>query len=376
VAEPRRILHIQKATGIAGAERHLLTLLEHVDRSRFAFDFLLLIESVENVREYKRLLEGLDVPTATVRIRRHIDPRCLWDVLRFIRRGRYDIVHTHLVHGDLYGTVAAKLAGVPHVLSSKHGYNDFEANSRAYRINGVLERYVDAVITICDALQEKVHSFEGVPKEKMRTIHYGLDGAEADPDARRRIRTELGILPDQFLVGCVGRLVNFKGFKYLIRAASRLKTSVPDAVVVIAGEGPLRSELEKEIHDLGVAATVRLLGWRSDACDIMAAADVFALPSLGEGFGLVLLEAMAQRTAIVASRAMSVPEIVVDGITGILVNPADDTDLAKALETLALNPGLRRQFAEAGYERLHREFSVEAMVRKTERVYLELAGAV
>jgi glycosyltransferase involved in cell wall biosynthesis len=370
-----RILHIQKATGIAGAERHLLTLLARLDRARFAPEFLLLIEKETDVREYRRLLEGMGVPSATVHIRRNMDPRCLRQMVRFIRRGSYDIVHTHLVHGDLYGTVAAKLAGVPHVVSSKHGYNDFEANSLAYRINGLLQRHVDAVITISDALQDKVQRFEGLPREKMRTIHYGLEPSPVSPDARRRIRDELGISPDQFLIGCVGRFVNFKGFKYLIRAAARLKVRVPTLAVVIAGDGPLRAHLESEIRDHGAESIVRLIGWRSDVHDLMAAIDLFVMPSLGEGFGLVLLEAMAQQTPVVATRSMSAPEIVIDGATGCLVNPADDVDLARAIEHMARNPSLRQQMGEAGYRRLRRAFSVDVMVEQTERVYLDVAGA-
>lgn len=373
---PLRILHVQKATGIAGAERHLLTLLARLDRSRFALEFLLLMENEDDIREYRHLLEGIGVPTVTVKIRGNMDPRCLRQVVRMIRDGSYDIVHTHLVHGDLYGTVAAKLAGVPHVVSSKHGYNDFETNSRAYRINGVLQRYVDAVITISEALQEKVQRFEGLPKEKMRTIHYGLPPAAAASDARRRVRDELAIAPEQFLIGCVGRFVNFKGFKYLIRAAARLKDRVPGVAVIVAGDGPLRGELQSEIRDRGVESVVRLIGWRSDIHDLMAAVDLFVMPSLGEGFGLVLLEAMAQRTPIVATRSMSVPEIVIDGVTGCLVNPADDIDLARGIEELERDPILRKQMGEAGYERLRREFSVEAMVTKTERVYLDLAGVI
>jgi glycosyltransferase involved in cell wall biosynthesis len=372
---PIRILHIQKATGIAGAERHLLTLLARLDRARFALEFLLLIENETDVREYRRLLEGMGVPSATVRIRRNMDPLCLWQMVRFIRRGRYAIVHTHLVHGDLYGTVAAKLAGVRHVITSKHGYNDFETNSLAYRINGLLQRYVDAVITISDALQDKVHRFEGLPREKMRTIHYGLEPSPVSPGARRRIRDELGIAADQFLIGCVGRFVNFKGFKYLIRAAGRLNGRVPGLAVVIAGDGPLRPQLEAEIRTHGAESIVRLIGWRSDVHDLMAAVDLFVMPSLGEGFGLVLLEAMAQQAPVVATRSMSAPEIVIDGVTGCLVTPADDVDLARAIEHMAGNPGRRRKMGEAGYQRLRRVFSVDAMVQQTERVYLDVAGA-
>jgi glycosyltransferase involved in cell wall biosynthesis len=371
-----RILHIQKAGGIAGAERHLLTLLEHLDRTHFTFEFLLLVERDEHVKEYKSRLEGIGVPTRTIPIKRNLDPVCLWQIMRFIRRGAYDVVHTHLVHGDLYGTVAAKLAGVSRVLSSKHGYNDFENSSRAYLINGVLQRYIDAVITISDALQEKVYRFEGIPKEKMRTIHYGLEPSAAPPRTRERIRAELEIPPDQFLVASAGRFVNFKGLKYLIRAAARLQERVPNVTVVIAGDGPLRVDLESEIRFHNVTSTVQLLGWRSDVSDIMAAADVFVLPSLGEGFGLVLLEAMSQRLAVIGTRSMSIPEIVLDGVTGFLVDPADEGHLASAIEAVARNPALRRQMGEAGYERVRSEFSVSAMVKKTEQLYLELTGVV
>lgn len=370
-----RILHIQKATGIAGAERHLLTLLERLDRSRFTVEFLLLVENDGDVTEYRQLLERVNVRTATLRIRGNADPLCLWQMVRFVRRGSYDIVHTHLVHGDLYGTVAAKLGRVPYVIASKHGYNDFEANSTVYRINGLLQRHVDTVITISNALRDKVHRFEGIDVDRMRTIHYGLQPAAASSDARRRIREELGLSQEQLLIAAVGRFVNFKGFKYLIMAAGRLRDRIPGFAVILAGDGPLRGELEMEIRRHGVDSIVQLIGWRTDTRDLMAAADLFVMPSLGEGFGLVLLEAMAQRLPIVATRSMSVPEIVVDGVTGCLVDPADDGDLSRAIERLARDPQLRTRMGAAGYDRLLSEFSVDAMVRQTEAVYLATAGA-
>ncbi len=323
---------------MAGAERHLLTLLERLDRTQFSLEFLLLVEKHEDVRRYRSRLESIGVPTIALRIRRNVDPLCLWHMIRILRRGRYDLVHTHLVHGDLYGTVASKLAGVPSVVTSKHGYNDFEANSAAYRLNGLLQRYVNVVITISNALQDKVQLFEGISAQKMRTIHYGLQPEGAAIDSRPRLRREFGIQEDQLLIGCVGRFVNFKGFKYLIRAADRLKRRLPGTLFVVAGDGPLRADLEREIQMLGVDDTVRLIGWRTDIADLMAAFDIFVMPSLGEGFGLVLLEAMAQRTPIVATRSMSAPEIVVDGVTGCLVNPADDLDLARGIEELAETP--------------------------------------
>jgi glycosyltransferase involved in cell wall biosynthesis len=186
------------------------------------------------------------------------------------------------------------------------------------------------------------------------------------------IRTELGLVPQDFLVGNVGRLALQKGQRHLILAMPLLLERVPRAHAVIAGGGDLEDYLRDLSVEVGVADRVHVLGPRRDVPALMHAIDVFAMPSIWEGFGLVLLEAMAAGRPVVASRVATIPEVVVDGETGVLVPAGDPVALAEALAGLAHDSERARSFGEAGRERLRTRFSIEKMVGDTELLYREL----
>jgi len=188
----------------------------------------------------------------------------------------------------------------------------------------------------------------------------------------QRIRQELGIGPGAFLVGNVGRLALQKGQRHLIGAMPLLLERVPHARAIIAGGGDLEDYLRALASEIGVAEQVHVLGPRKDVPALMHAIDVFVMPSIWEGFGLVLLEAMAAGRPIVASRVATIPEVVADRETGLLVPAGDPLALAEALAELAGQPEEASRFGEAGRERLRRQFSVEKVVGDTELLYREL----
>jgi glycosyltransferase involved in cell wall biosynthesis len=208
----------------------------------------------------------------------------------------------------------------------------------------------------------------------VRRVYHGIEPPLTRALQREglRIRSELHIPADAFLVGNVGRLALQKGQRHLIAAMPSLLERVPRAHAVIAGSGDLQAYLQDLSEEVGVAERVHVLGPRKDVPALMHAIDVFAMPSIWEGFGLVLLEAMAAGRAIVASRVATIPEVVVDGETGLLVPPGEPLALAEALAQLADQPALGGRLGEAGRERLRRHFSVDKMVGDTELLYREL----
>jgi len=371
----KRVLHIQKVTGMAGSERHLLFLLPGLAR-HFDVTFLILEAPGKPVDDYVAALTGAGVKTERLPIRWDGDLRCVVAMTRLMRRGAFDLVHTHLIHADVLGGVAARLAGVPVVVSTKHGYENYDRTSRAYRLAGLTARWTRKVITISDALSRKVAEVERIPTEKLTTIHYGIDCAVPGPEpSREAVRRSLRVPPTAFAVLSTGRLVPVKGYPYLIEAVAKLRARGSAVVLLIAGDGPDRALLQAQAERLGAADCVRFLGWRADVSSLLAGADAFALATLGEGFGLAILEAMAQRLPVVATRVVAVPEIVQDGETGLLVPPRDPAALADALLALEREPELRRRFAAAGHRRALEHFSVARMVRDTERVYADVLGA-
>ncbi|MBN1572546.1 MAG: glycosyltransferase family 4 protein [Deltaproteobacteria bacterium] len=373
-----RILHIQKITGISGSENHLVDLMSNLDRNRFEPTFLGLVEPNNRVDDYFDILESRSVQGERIVIRSHLDLSCLMEIVRFIKGGSFDIVHTHLIHGDIYGIMAAVMARAPHIISSKHGYDNYDKTSHFYKINGLFSFFVKRVITISDALQDKVNKSDMIPKKKMVTVHYGLDWEgylKRSKATGERVRKELNVGEGIFTFASVGRLVDVKGYPYLIEAAARMKREgYKDFTVFIMGDGPLREELTKKAHDMGVGDVVRFLGRREDVSSILSISDAFVLPTLGEGFGLVLLEAMAHRLPVISTSTMSIPEIVVEEETGLLVQPKDPEGLAKAMGRLMKERAESKRMGEAGFERLKEKFTIPEMVRKTEQIYEEVLG--
>jgi len=174
------------------------------------------------------------------------------------------------------------------------------------------------------------------------------------------------------LAGIVARLDPQKGHIYLLTAFAKVVETLPQARLLVVGDGYLRGDLERQVKELEIVHQAIFTGWRNDVPYIMADLDLLILPSLWEGFGLVLLEGMALAKPIVATRVSAIPEIVVDGETEVLIPPKDSNSLAKAVTKLLQNPVLTNEVGRKGRERLKREFSVEEMVKQTERVHERL----
>jgi len=366
-----RVIHLSKMSGAAGSERHLLALLPGLRARGVDARLWVLAEPDNPLDEYLARAGALGVPTERLTIRRDFDLALLWRLARHLRYERPDILHTHLIHADLYGVLAARLAGVPRVVSSRHNDDRFRTRPPVRLLNRALWRGIDAGIAISGAIRAFSLRVEGAPAERLHTVPYGLDPATipARPDARAALRAALGLPADALLVGSVCRLVEQKGLLYGLRGFAAVAGEIPGAHYVIAGDGPLRPALAAEARALGVSERVHFLGWRDDAHAVFAALDVFLAPSLWEGFGLVFLEAMAHRLPVISTSVSAIPEIVTDGETGWLVPPRDTDALAGALRAALTDPAARQARGANGRARLEAEFTVEAMVERTLAVY-------
>ncbi|MBW2618182.1 MAG: glycosyltransferase family 4 protein, partial [Deltaproteobacteria bacterium] len=230
-------------------------------------------------------------------------------------------------------------------------------------------------IAISQAVADHLTRCLGLDNSRMRLIYYGLEPRKRTGNDLRR---EYNIPDEAPIVGTVGRLARQKGQTHLIRTMAQVLGTIPQARLLIVGhddEG-LRPSLEAEIKRLGLGEAVILAGFREDIPDVMAALDVFCLPSLWEGFGLVLLEAMAEALPIVASAVGSIPEVVADGQTGRLVEPGDEDGLAQALIDLLGDRQRASGLGRAGRARQQEHFSRQAMVSQTEALYDELLTGV
>jgi glycosyltransferase involved in cell wall biosynthesis len=309
-------------------------------------------------------------------IRADLDPLLLWRLVRFLRAKKPDIVHTHLIHGDLYGTLAARLADVPSVVSTKHNDNAFRRRRFYAWLDRSLARYQDRIIVISRHLKRFCVEVEGLTADKIMPIHYGLDVKAflGNVDGSSAVRAELGVPVGAALVGVVGRLTEQKGHIYLLDAFTEVVQMLPSAHLLIVGDGELRLDLEHQVARLGLRDNVTFAGYRQDIARIVVALDVMVMPSLWEGFGLVLLEAMAAAKPVVATRVSAIPEIVDDSETALLVPPKDPDSLARALLTLLRDPARAREMGQRGHRRLEEQFTVARMVEQTQTVYESLAN--
>jgi len=367
-----RVAHVIKITGIAGAERHLLMLLSGQRARGVDAQIVLLVEPRRPMDAFVDEATARGIPVGRVAIRHHLDVALIGKLRGVFRDMQPDIVHTHLLHADLFGIPAARLARVPAVFTSRHNDNAFRRRWPLRWVNRALWSQVDAGIAASDAVNRFSVAVEGASPKKLQTIYYGLERSPDDALRqidRAAIRAELGIPPDAPVVGLVCRLIEQKGVSYGLEAFARAAADVPEARLVIAGDGPLRGRLQAQARTLGVADRVHFLGWRADSLRIFAALDIFLMPSLWEGFGLVLLEAMSQRLPVVASAVSAIPEVVADGTTGLLAPPRDVPRLAAALRLLLADAPLRQHMGLLGEDRLEEYFSAGRMVDETLSLY-------
>lgn len=369
-----RVLHVQKIKGIYGSETHLGMLLPGLVVHGFDTDLVALVPPDMFFPEYFDALKQCGAGVRIVPIRSHADAAAFAGVRRAAAAGRYDIAHTHLIHGDLYGIPAARLCRVPHIVSTKHGYDNYDNPSRLYKLDGLACRGADVVVTISDALQAQCAKVEGIPKTKMRTIYYGLDTARlrAAADAAPFDRAAHGLDDGHCVIASVGRLAPVKGYPYLLEAMRGVVDEQPGARLVIVGDGPDRDALHAQCRALGIEKHVLFLGFCSDVPSILRDAQLAAYATLGEGFGLGVVEAMLQETPVVATAAMAIPELVTHGEDGYLVPTSDPAALRGRILELIRNPDLRGAMGRRGRENVEKKFSMQTMIDNTAALYREL----
>jgi glycosyltransferase involved in cell wall biosynthesis len=364
-----KVLHVHKLKGVSGSEGHLLALLPALRSAGVDARFVGLdVAGSEAPRFYERLDE-LGVPYRQVRCGQDVSPRMARDLVRAVRAEGPDLLHTHLVHADVYGSIAARTTRTPYV-STRHNDDRYLLGPFRY-VDRAFARGARRLIAISDAVRAFLEA-AGHNRARLTTIHYGLDEL---PDAPSEPTPERAGIPARApLALAVGRLIAQKDHATLLHAFARVHAAQPDARLAILGAGPLEAETHALVASLGLADAVVLPG-RTEIRDWLERADVFVHTSRWEGFGIVLLEAMLAGLPIVATRVSAVPEVVADGATGILVDPGDAEGVARGLGGLFADPERAAQLGAAGYERARSDFSVERMVERTLAVYRETGGA-
>ena len=322
--------------------------------------------------EFERLAaEGLRF--VSIAPKNEFDVHTGWQLARIISDAKPAVVHAHDPMGVSLAAMALQMqhdvTPAPVLLASRR--IDHHLKRQAFsrwkyrRVNGFLA----ASAVIRDMLVE-----DGVAAEDVVVVHDGVNISAIDKVPAADVHATFWLPRGAPVVGNVAALLPHKGQKYLVAAAARVVRKVPDARFVIIGEGELRHVLEQQVKHLGLERHLLLAGYRSDAMALVKSLDVFVVSSLAEGLGTAVLEAMACRRPVVATRAGGIPETIVDGETGLLVPPHDDAALADAIVRLLEDDLLRGRLAEAGRARVATEFSVERRIERTLDAYRLFLG--
>ena len=358
------VLHVGKVSGISGSENHLLLLLRRLREREIDTRFVLLHEDEPGAMEFRRRLVDGGVPVDAIRLPHAADPRAYGRLVSAIRRHRPAILHTHLVHADFLGLTAGRACRVPVLISTKHGFNTFRESRLFARADRAIGRLADPHIAISRGLARYLAETEGFPEEAFTVVHYGIEpGPEPAPLEGPAAR-----------LLCVGRFVPIKGHDVLLPAFKRARDAVPGLELELAGAGPIETALRQRVRELGLAGAVRFLGLVSPIGPALEQAAIVVVPSLGEGFGMVALEAMERGRAVIASDVGGLPEIVDDGVTGLVVPRGDPAALAAAIGELAANPARAAAMGMAGRERALTEFSQERCTTRTAELYALALG--
>jgi glycosyltransferase involved in cell wall biosynthesis len=353
------VLHTQKVAGISGSEAHLLQLLPDLRERGFDVRFLMLHEDEPGAWEFADALRERGVPLDDVKLRGDVDPIAFGEVASYLARTKPRILHTHLVHSDVYGQLAGSLTRIPLRLSTKHGFNEF----REGRWFAFADRSVGSLahvhIAISQGLAHYLAETEGFDEDAFEIVHYGIAASEP---ASRYTGGEPRLL-------CIGRLIPIKGHLVLFRALAEARQRVPGATLDIAGRGPLEPALKAYVRELGLEDAVRFLGFVSPVQRAIEDAAIVVVPSLGEGFGMVALEAMERSRPVIASSVGGLPEIVAHGETGLVVPPSDADALADAIAALAGDLGRSSAMGDAARARALAEFTPDRCAERVEALY-------
>ncbi len=309
--------------------------------------------------------DGLDVET--VPMRGELDPLALWRLVRVLNRRCPDVVHMHTSHAHSLGVVASRLARVGRRVVSRRV--DFVPTGLSaavkYRVG------VDRYLAITDAVRDVLIG-AGVEPDRISLAPSGIDPARVEGGDGARARASWALGHDVPVVGTIAHFAWHKGLEYLVRAWPFVLADRPDARLVLVGRGEDEPKLRAEVERLGIGDRVAFAGFRDDVADVLAGFDVFALPSVMEGLGTSILDALAAHRPVVASRVGGIPEIIRDGETGLLVEPRDSDGLGRALGRLLSDPELRRSLARAGRQRVLERFTARAMVTATLAAYTDV----
>ncbi len=375
-----RVLFVLTKPELGGAQKHVLSLLENIDKTLFELN----LYTAKNgyLAESFCSLPGVRVFFSSF-LDRDFSPfkdiLALIDLYFFIKKNRFEIVHTHSSKAGVIGRIAARLAGVKFIVHTVHGWSFNSYQSKyAYWIAVALERlcarFTHVLIVVASMDQARGLKLAIKPLDAYVLIRCGIrfNDYQRPVASNRMIRTRLGISPDCQIVGTVACWKPQKDPLSFLRMAKELKQTIPEVKFLMVGDGVFKVKINSFLHDNDLVSDVILTGWRDDIPDILSIMDVFILTSLYEGLPVVVLEAMAANIAVIATDTGGVGDVIIPGETGELVEPGNYPAMTAKVAFLLKNTAIRQRLAiNANLKVMSEEFSIEGTSRSIEQVYLQ-----
>lgn len=366
-AQPVKVCTVIWSLELGGAEQIVVDLATHLDR-RF---FEPMVCCLNEKGRFAPQLEMLGVKVVALHKRPKFDPWIIFKLVSVFKKEKVKLIHTHLFTANLWGRMAAKLAGIP-VVSTEHGM-DVWRKKHHLAIDRFLTPFNERMVFVSEAVRSfyetRIPSLNG----KAKVIHNGINTLNFDSAvAAAEIRRSLGIGEGRKVIGIVGRLVPEKAHVDFIETIQILLEKHQDVVGVIVGEGKLEEQLKTRVREAGIEDRVIFTGFRSDVSTLYPAMDIFVMTSLREGFPLTILEAMAAGVPVVATAVGGVKECIDHGKDGLLVPVTDTIALVDAISKLLEDKELKARLIQAGKEKVRTHFNVERMVKDYESLYEEV----
>ena len=378
-----RILEFLTTFDVGGTERQVVDLTRRLDAARFDARFACLRRGGAFLPD----VEATGMPLAEYGINSLHNGNTFRQQLKFARHLRRDgiqIVHTYNFYPNVFAILPARLSGVPRVVASIRDTGVYQSPMQK-RVQRCLCGLADCVVVNAEAVRRWLIE-DGVRPERIVVIRNGVDLTRFAPAPRRPgLRRELNLPPDAPVLAVLSRLTQSKGFEDFLQAAALVAARFPEARFMIVGDRSIvrdgavvgdvryRAELQSLADRLGIGDRLVFTGYRMDVPEVLSEVTVSVLPSLSEGLSNAVLESMAAGRPVVATRVGGTPEVVEDGVTGLLVPPRDPESLARAIGLLLENRELAVRFGRAGRERIEAQFTLQRMVDETQRLYERLA---
>lgn len=361
-----KIVQVTHDLALGGLQRVIVNICRTIDRNRFDLYVLCL----RDTGCFKNEIADLGIPVTLIEQKKGTDYFSFFKVKSFLQQVQPDVIHTHNTQPFIDGTIASILTGKKiRIIHTDHARN-FPDKLRYMLAERVCSWFSFKVVGVSEHTSQNLVKYEKISPKKIQTIPNGIDPKPLRIKINKeKKRNELGLSPDSPVLGVAVRLSEQKGISFLLKAMPAILSFCPKLILVIAGDGPLKEQLEKETIQLGIDKNVRFLGLRLDTIDLLKIFDIYVLPSLWEGLPMVILEAMGAGCPIIATDVGGLRQAIENKKHGLLIQPSDPKAIESAVISLLENSALKDSLAKGALDRFFEKYDAKVMTQQYESLY-------